>query len=291
MKKIISIVVFGAVILTAYNVFLIFFPLKRPAYVNKGRVENFIYSKEYYPVVLAGSSLSGIFEETKAKEILGKNYYNLYMPYWGACTGVEVLRLSNRIPKKLFVEINQVHRGTDTNMVRDIFTSPIYKFKNILPFTFEKNKLVPNMIDRFKKTAVNKANSSRPPAELYNNLLKRNQKSYAIIEDKKYVDGQISLLSNTLKEFAAKGCEIYFYEMPMDSSLRYSKLIVYERNYFMNFAKQGQFHFIPADTSRAYKTGDGEHMLESERFVYLDYLKRQLAEIDKAQQAKALAAH
>lgn len=291
MKKVVNIILFGITCLFIYNVFLILFPSKMPAYVNRARVENFIYAKKDFPIVLAGSSLSGVFEEPKAKEIFGNDYFNMYLPYSGACTGVEVLRLSKKTPKILFVEINQVHRGTDSDMVKGIFESPIYSYKGLLPFTLAKNKFVSNMIDRFKKPPLNQGSKKQPAAVLYNNLLKRMQKTYGKIEDKKHLDSEIAKLSNTLKEFASNGCQIYLYEMPMDSSLRYSKVLVYERTYFENFAKQNNFHFIPADTSRAYKTGDGDHLLEGERMIYLDYLKKQGPNFNNAQQSKADLIH
>jgi hypothetical protein len=282
MKKVIYIISLAILFLFAYNLFLIISPSKIPPFENQARVESFVFTREYYPIVLTGSSLSGLFGEPKAKDIFGKSYFNMYLPYWGACTGVEVLRLSKKVPKILFVEVNQIHRGIDTNMVRTIFDSPIYNYRNVLPFTLSKNKFLPYVIDRFKKPQPNKASKKRLAAALFDSLLTRTQESFEQIKDKKYLDSQINRLSETVKELSSKGCQIYFYELPMDIHLRYSKVMVYERTYFEAFAKKNNFHFIPADTSRAYQTSDGEHLLEGDRIIYLDYLKKQLPDFNKS---------
>jgi hypothetical protein len=273
-KKVSRVLIIGFLLLLAYNAFLFFFPLKKNVfYTNDERVEEFIYSKKYYPIVLVGSSLGGVFE---GKVMFDQPYFNLFLPVTDACTGVEVLRRSKKIPKKLFVEINHIDRGIDTALIENTFETPLFRLKYYLPFLLKKNKLLPNIVDRLKKPVSSGRNSQRPPPVLFNQLLASARSEWSVLPDSNYFGRQLEILNSSLKYLSAKGCDIYFYEVPMDSSLTNSKLLRYQRAYCMRLAARNGYHFIPTDTSRVYDTGDGIHMLEKDADLYTRYFIKEL---------------
>jgi len=272
-------ILFGFLILiVAYTLFLKLFPLKKNIfYTNDERTEEFIYWKKQYPIVIAGSSLSGIFTIV---HLFRQHYFNMYMPYAGSCTGVEIIKRTQNIPKTLFVETNRIDRGIDTTLIENVFSEPFYSLKYYLPFLLKKNRFLPNLVDRVKAPQINSISLHRPPLVLYNQLLADAQKEWGDLSDavKAKIDRNFLILKESLTSFSKKGCEIYLFEVPMDSSLYKSPLLTYERNCFIKLSKDEGYKFIKADTTRSYKTGDGEHLLKSDGVVYIKYF---LSGLDK----------
>ena len=273
MKKIWRILLVCLILTIVYNMVIFWFPVKRNTYfTNQDRTEAFVFDKKDFNVIIVGSSLSGAFEEINP---FSKSYFNLFLPFTGSCTGVDIIRRSGKIPKHLFVEINHIDRGTDTVLIKDVFEDGLYPFKYHVPMLQTKNKLLTNFIALIKKPS-SRTNRQKPPAALYGKLLKSAQKEWAEYPDKKKFDQQINQLSQSLALFTNKGCKVYFFEMPIDSSIRNSVLMKFQRERIKALAKQNNYVFIPADTSRTYQTGDGVHLLQADRNAYVKYFKDQI---------------
>lgn len=278
MKKVWQIILIGLALAVFYNLFLFLVPIKRNAYYNNDeRAEAYVFSKQKFDTVTVGSSLCGAFE---GRSLFKKDYFNLFMPHTGSCTGVEIIMRRKKIPVELFLEINHIDRGIDTAVIKDVFGTPYYKYEYYLPVLQKKGKLLINLLDK-TKPPVSTVNKVRPPAELYNKLLASAQKEWSDYPDKRSFDNQYDHLSASLDFIASKGCKIYFFEMPMDSSLRHSKLITYQRARMTMLARQKNYTFIPADTSRAYNTGDGIHLLQADRNIYVKYLRTAISASNK----------
>jgi hypothetical protein len=223
--------------------------------------------------MLVGSSLSGAFE---LQPLFNKPYFNLFMPGTGAATGIEVIRRSNKIPKELFIEINHIDRGVDTNLMHEIFDEPLYSIKYDLPFLLKKNQIIPNLIDRVKKPHNNIINNIQPPAVLYKTLLIEAQKEWKSLPDTIKFNRQLEYIKSVLNEFSLKGCHICFYEIPMDHSLINEPLLTYQRNYFTKLAAEKGYSIIKIDTTRKYLTGDGDHLLSGDANIYIKYFQQQV---------------
>jgi hypothetical protein len=261
-------------LLVVYSLFLKFRPLKKTVfYTNEERVEEFVYSKNNYPVVLVGSSLSGAFE---LQTIFNQPYFNLFMPVTGAATGIEIIRRTNKIPKELFIEINHIDRGIDSNLMHEIFDEPLYTIKYDLPFLLKKNQLIPNLVDRIKKPQNNIINATQPPPILYSALLQKAQQEWKQLPDTAKFNKKLAHIKAVLADFSAKGCRIYFYEIPMDVSLNNLPLLTYQRNYFTKLAAEKGYTMIKKDTSHTYMTGDGDHLLSNDANIFIKYFKDQI---------------
>ena len=277
MKKIKLIFISFSILITAYLLFLAFLPLKKNVfYTNDERTEEYVYAKKDFPIVLVGSSLSGAFE---GRHLFNQPYFNLFLPFTGCCTGVEIIRNSHKYPKFLLIEVNQFHNGIDSSLIKEIFKSPLSRFKNQVPFLQKKNKLFPNIIDRLKKPVGINTNNSAPPAILYNKLILSTQKEWHIIPDKKKMQAQFIRLTSTLDYLRRKGTTILFYEVPMDSSVNQSTLLVFERTLFEQYALKKGYTYILPDQTDVYQTGDGLHMLENAAQRYFLYFKDQINKV------------
>lgn len=271
MKKVCRILIVALILLVGYNLFLFMFPLKKKVfYTNEEMIEEFVYTDEIFDNIIVGSSLSGAFQHNV---VLDEKYYLLNLPYTGACTGLDVINRCGKVPKKLFLEINHVARGIDSSLMNTVFAPPFYTLRFYMPSLQTKNKILNNLIDRVKTPNNNKINESRPSDELYGRLLKSAQEKWAELGDTLKLNDRLNMVRTTLKIFSAKGCRIYLYEIPMDSSLVNTPLIEYQRNYFQKLASQEKYVFIPLDRSRTYQTGDGEHLLQKDADIYTLYFK------------------
>jgi len=274
MKKVSYIFLVFFILLIVYSLFLKLHPLKKTVfYTNEERVEEFVYSKKGYPIVLVGSSLSGAFE---LQSIFNQPYFNLFLPITGAATGIEVIRRTNKIPKELFVEINHIDRGVDSTLMHETFDEPLYTIKYDLPFLLKKNQIIPNIVDRIKKPQNHIINAVQPPPVLYNALLLKAQQEWKQLPDTAKFNKELARIKSVLADFSSKGCRIYFYEMPMDASLNNSPLLTYQRNYFTKLAAEKGYVMIKTDTSRQYLTGDGDHLLSGDADIYIKYFQGQV---------------
>ncbi len=272
MKKVGLLLLFTFLFLVVYNVFLFAFPLKKTVfYTNRERIEEFVYGKNNYQTLMVGSSLSGTFE---GQQLFPETHFNLYLHFTGALTGIEIIKKSNKIPAKLFIEINYVNREINSLLVNAIFNSPVHHLKDDLPFLLTKNKIFPNLTDRIREPSNNKINKRRPAEHLYKELIKKEQARWSVIKDIRLLNERLDYVKQAAASFASKGCQIYFYEMPMDSSLNNSKLINYQRKYFVELALQNGYTFIDADQGRTYQTGDGVHLLLKDANIYNGYFKQ-----------------
>jgi hypothetical protein len=244
-----------------------FYPLKKDIfYSNDERLEEFIYTKINYPIVIVGSSLSIVFD---GKSLFKQPSFDLCFPLSGACTGIETIKRINKIPSILLVEINHIDRGEDSLLIKNIFSEPLFSLKQSLPILLKKNQILHNVIDRFKTPQNNIINSQKPPAILYNSLLASAQKDCAESFNIERFKKNFLILKENLDALSKKGCIICFYELPMDSSLYKSPLLVYERNSINKLAAEKGYKCIEPDTSRNYNTGDGAHLLRTDGDIYI----------------------
>jgi len=274
MKLIPKILITTGVLLIAYNIFLIVFPLKKTVfYTNEERIEEYLHG-ETRDIVLVGSSLSGAFED---RVLFNEKYFNLYLPHTGALTGLEVIKRSGRIPKKLFVEINHMDRGIDSQALNKMFSFPMYELRTFLPFLRSKNKTLNNLVDRVITPSGKQTNDNRPPQKLYDELISKAQKEWNNTQDSIKIINELKTTADILDFIASEGCEIVLYEMPIDSSLEQLPRALIQRNFFTKLAKEKVYFMIDNNPTETYNTGDGVHLLSKDASKYMDYFLNQLS--------------
>lgn len=271
MKRIIYLFLCGVFFLVGYSVFLSAFPVnKKGFYSNEDRVEGFLYSKQTFPVVIVGSSLSGVLDK---EELFKADYFSLYTTGSGGCTGVEVLRRMKWTPAVLFFEMNYIFKGIDSPLVRKLFAEPNFTAKKYLPLLLKQNMVLTGVVDRLKKKKRDTIDIQRLPENLYQLSLLRQKKAWWTVGGTARVDTVFNELAPQLRALAEKGCAIYFFEMPMDSSLRDAPLLLYERKKVLEYIHRSGGFFIPADTTKVYNTADGVHLLREDALHYNTWLE------------------
>lgn len=269
----------GLLLFTLYNLFFILFPFeKKNIPTNKERAEEYIYSTKRYSSVFLGSGLIGDFTE----ESLGYNrFFNLYLPFNGSCTGIEIVALSGKIPDTLFVEINTIYKGFDRPLIKALFQPGYRQIKTVLPVLQTKYKphvlLAEQLRSAFKMKKVRHLPSAPLPASLYLAALQMHQNTYRNLADTLKIARCVDSLKYFTDLMTASGCVIYFFEVPVDKSILNSPLSVYQRKLLKQKFGDSSVKWIEADTLNAYRTHDGIHLLNESVRAYIKHFNKNLA--------------
>ena len=254
-----------------YNCILLVFPLKKiNIYTNQERAEEFVYAKKKYSKVFAGSGLIGGFSATAIRR---DDFFNFYLPYNGSCSAVKIVALSGKIPKILFVETNCIFKGFDDALIDRLFDKRRYKLRFCLPYLLQKHKLIPLTKELIKPAKTILIESSPLPKPLFSQTLENQKKVYNSLPDIDKFNQCINELKKYIYYISSKGCEVIFFEMPIDKQLQNSPLANFQRNVMKDVFNDHQFKWIEPVQNTQYMTGDGIHLLEESTIAYFKYLE------------------
>ncbi len=274
-KKIIKIAIFCVGVFILFNVVLLLFPVKKKyIYKDNERGEEYIYSNKKYPVVFVGSGLIGdLGSENLGRRIL----YNLFFPYGGSCTGIELIALSKKIPDTLFIETNYIFKGFNKELNEKLFEPLAYRSKFILPCLQEKNKLLPLAKEIVKGHKPRKKNSASLPEPFLQESLASLRKEYNQRPDTAGFYSIVEKLKKYIDYFSSRNCTVIFFEMPVDKEFLNCPKTEWEREALKSAFTDKRFIWSQADSSIAYSTSDGIHLLDESLEKYIHYLNSGLA--------------
>ncbi len=273
-KKISRLLILCVCAFILFNVILLIIPLKKKyIYKDKERGEEYIYSNIKYPLVFAGSGLIGGFDH----ENLGrKTFYNLFFPYSGSCTAVELVALSKKIPDTLFIETNYIFKGFNDQLLEKLFNPVAYRSKFFLPCLLEKNKPLPLAKEIFKGHSPRQQTISVLPSPHYQQSIESLKKEYNQIDSAGFKN-IVTKLKKNIDYIASHDCTIIFFEMPVDSFFLNSPKMNWERKILQSAFSDKKFIWTYTDTSSRYITSDGIHLLDQSLEKYIHYFNNSLA--------------
>ena len=266
---VINIIIILVLAFCVCNFILFLFPLKKKQFfTNEERAEEYIYSKENYSIVFVGSGLSGHLINTVHNSVA----FNLFLPYSGACTGVEIVTRSAKIPKVLFIEINYVFKGCDEKLITSLYTPKNYWLKFFLPVFQRRHhvlSIVKHIINWFKKERV-VMEVGLP--ELDYEQLKMFRGFYNQLPEKRKITKHIESLKKSVDEIGTKNCTVIFFEMPLEKSIASSLLASYQKTELKKIFPIDKYAWIEPDPLDSYYTKDGIHLSEESALRYSQYL-------------------
>jgi len=265
-----------ALFFICFNLFTFLFPLTNNSIYNSlERVEEFIYSRTKYKTVLVGS---GLIADLYKKGDL-ENSFNLNFPYYGSCTGIRIIALSNKIPNRLIIEINYIFKGFDEQLITKVFQHPWYQLKFLFPIILKKNnpfKLVKKIIKYFfKKTNEADTMTEEFDENSYNMFIH----AYKKIPEPNKFECDIKQLEKDIKYLYSRGCEIIFVEIPTDKLISQTELFKYQREKIIKTFHKDIYKWIPTDLLHAYKTTDGIHLTRKSKEYFAIYLLNEIAKM------------
>ncbi|MCO4781895.1 MAG: hypothetical protein KC646_06180 [Candidatus Cloacimonetes bacterium] len=227
---------------------------------NYAAAQGFIYDKKSKNVIV-GSSLAARIQ----KKALVVGFSNLSFSGGSVLTGLEIIKRSDFVPKKIFVEINTIFREQDIKMLDSLFYPIWYKVKNYFPALREKNQPLNLGLTELKsvygKTHEEHMKETRNQ-RVYETALKL-QKAEHSVEQKDYLN-KLEQLKLLLSYFETKKSEIVFFEMPVEPVLTQSKSMQHIRRVLKR-----AFPSKKVITSKQnYNTSDGLHLLYKDAFAF-----------------------
>ncbi|KQS27055.1 hypothetical protein [Dyadobacter sp. Leaf189] len=258
-----------------YNLLLYILPVRNMYYDDIERAEAYVFSRCAFDHVFVGSGLIGHIDP----RISGKSF-NLYFPYYGSCTGVQVIALSNKIPKVLFVETNFICKGTNEQVIANLFSTRYLRIKKVLPLILRKNnplKLIKQVLRAFKLengfNSTVKSNTAQVEIEVLIELFNRTP-------DLQKLRSDIACLKKNVDILSEKGCKVIFLEIPIDPILSNARLFQVQYAELKKTFREKPYRWIPDHKGHYFQTEDGLHLTSDSLQVFKAHLHTEINKLD-----------
>lgn len=257
---------------------------------NVVKAQEYINNCDQYSAVILGSSLGNRIDS----KLFSKDFYFLTFSGLGSADGLEVIKNCKSLPEVVFIEINVVERTMNEAFIADVFNLAYNSTKNLVPTSHRSNKpasilhkplayLIYGLRNQFNttSTATNQINLSivdsldfsQSPKVGRENTESNNKKTTAanlhfksieadlknkLPEDK--LKNAITEIKGYVRYLESKGVKFVFYEMPIDTSLKFlSKPAQIRTVFFKEFPKE-QYRYIKANSHFKVISNDGIHL-------------------------------
>lgn len=239
---------------------------------NLAAAEIFLFDTNKVDNIIVGSSL--------ARRLPTKNlpdFQNLSLSGQGVFDGLSLIKSKEKIPNRIFIEINVLARRENTEFLDNI-ASPLNSLKESIPALRADKQPLPSAIDFIHSKVTNKEISTKDrkvDGAVFKKLLERQEKSYSKPNDNKLMEKQVSLLKKYINYFESKGANVIFFELPVNPKLVNLSRANQNRNRIIVEFPDHDFIKLPPNTN-LYTTVDGVHLTEEEAHMYMNYFKSEL---------------
>ncbi len=249
----------------AYNLYLIVFEPQssRPQSQYKDNLiiaEKFIYSnKDNMDTVIVGSSMARLIH----KNLLPENIYNLAFGGDSVLTGLNIIKKSGFMPKKILIEANIIFKDKNQEMLNSLFHPALFYIKKYIPALRENSQpfnLLLSLV--FENTySHEKLMSETIDLNMFNIHLNTTLNTYqkALLN----YEQQVSELKQLFEFFKYHNTEILFFYMPNHTKIMNSKLMQEQNNVILQ-----NFKYKWLETSQDYQTQDGIHLTYEQADIY-----------------------
>lgn len=274
-NKVTKIIIIFLLLLITYNVFLIICNPKITGFQNQQQknystAQDFIYGDKTSNIIV-GSSLSARL----SKSILPSDYYNLSFSGGSVLTGLELIKQTGYIPKRIYVESNFIFRNKSIKMLDDLFYPIWWKVKGYIPSLKEKFQPL-NVINSKNKCYTKpkikskKSTNWKRPKNL-ENIVNSKKFKFMMKQQKKKLNKKLNYthqlkdLQRLITYFEDKGTIVVFFEMPIEKSLANASKSIQRRNILNDTFKN---RWLPLPTYEKYFTRDGHHLVDYSAWMY-----------------------
>jgi hypothetical protein len=249
----------------AYGIFIEFGP--KPAQTktqsmwqnNQLQIEEFFRAEKTPEVVIIGSSLAERLDFKRDSSCI----YNMALGGDSALTGLSALARSERIPRKVFIEINVPERGINKDLI-DKATGVLPKLSSIFYIENMPINLLYSFL--FFRLQTKKSNIAPEANEaVRQNALSVQRQSYSQTLTSETLAKNLAEFRAIVSALESKGAKIIFFEMPVHPDLENTPRAVQIRTDFKHAFPINQFiGFDELSNGLTIKTGDGLHLIPDE---------------------------
>ncbi len=276
--------------LILHGVFVCLTPPRKPVpqhmwQGNVIRAQRFIYEAGKQPEnVILGSSLSARLVMEKLPDT-----YNLSFDGLGILDGLDVLLLSGKRPKRVFIEVNVVLREEDVNFGASLHQPVLYRLRKWFPSLREEHQPV-----GFLARAANQPvalllralrgstkqlspeagdRNERGDGSLFAKVLAIQVETFSKTPSKALINEQFKRLKTGVRTLKEGGSTVVFFEMPIHAKLADSPLMRAVRENFDAHFPPAEYRYIARADSAQYQTTDGAHLGHEEALRFTEYFK------------------
>ena len=261
---------------------------------NTLKAQNFLFSsKDDYNKIIVGSSLAErILTDSLPQTV------NLAFGGESIYDGIAIVKAKKKYPRFLLIETNMVMRPVNSNFTSQ-FSNPFLLFlkKYVVSFREDKKPVVAlaegakGLVHQavLLKQKLHSTGTNTPvPAPVNDKVVyggatkwavEMNRKDFSQLPTAKVIDDKFKKLQQEVDFFKKKGCEIVFFEMPINYTLVATPLPVEIRKDFLKYFPENEFKYIKVPENMRVETTDGIHMNYQDATVYTSYLKSSIDSI------------
>ena len=228
--------------------------------------ENYLYSNTNYQNVIVGSSMSRRINFDSINE-----FYNLSFGGQSIYDGFEIILRSNKIPKKIYIEINTLNRFENNEFLDRLFNPFLYNIKDEINILRVDKKPCPIIVNQIVKgiqaSKKRKINTINNDSTLKNAMLNIQKEKYASTLSKNELEKINNKIESYILKLKKKGIEIVFFELPINYKLSNTNKAIQIRKFVkQNFSETSFVELAIED----FQTTDGIHLGKEESQKYLD---------------------
>ncbi|MFM7022971.1 MAG: hypothetical protein ACKOXB_08325 [Flavobacteriales bacterium] len=251
------------------------------------KAEKFLYDEgDSLQNVLTGSSLVGSFPMDSLP-----GFYNMSFAGKSGLDGLKIMLRKEKMPKRIYLEMNTVMQGEDEKFTSDITFPVTYYSRKILPSLREykhpigilgggiAGKIAPEDDPAKEKTASAKPATTKKEEDgtsVFDMLLKQRISDYTNLPDAEIINTRFTNLKAYVSELEGRGVEFVFFEMPVDTNLVNLPRARITRERFYSLFPRNRYHYIDSPDCSTFSTGDGVHLTEESLLRYVHYFKSHL---------------
>ena len=191
---------------------------------NAIAIEHFLYGKP--PVAaIVGSSQAERF----LADALGPDIANLALAGQNPLVGLSIIARSGHVPRRIYVEINQIGGPVDTALVDGFFAQPGYTLKRIVKALRTAYQPVNVLVSLVRRTVRGRDEIFYPQLDdpvLHDTLVAREQGLLDMPPDATLLDRNLADAKRLIAALAARGAETVFFEMPIEPQFEHAAGVV-----------------------------------------------------------------
>ena len=188
-------------------------------------VERFLYDGPTPQAAIVGSSQAQHIPATA----LGPNVANLALAAESPLVGLTIIARSGRVPRRIYVETNQIAGPADTGLVDGFFAQPGYALKRYvkaLRTTYQPANVLVSLVRRAARGRDELYYPKLADPALHDTLIAREQGLLNNPPNAALIEHSLSEMKRLLALLSAKGAEIVFFEMPIEPQFEQAASVV-----------------------------------------------------------------
>jgi len=233
---------------------------------NAIAVERFLYGPLPVAVIVGSSQAQRI-----PSSALGPETLNMALAGHGPLDGLAIIARSGRLPRRIYIEMNNVGHTTDAAFVDSFLAEPGYTAKRVvaaLRTTYQPSNLV---VSELRRAARGRDDVYYPHAadrETHDVLIAQQQRLLAVPPDLAPIEHNLAETKRLAGILAARGAELVLFEMPIEPLLEQTPAIVAVRRALHAAFISGDACWNDDAAPRGLPSTDGNHLGSDDAAVF-----------------------